>query len=60
MEYKRVAANTDQWANVMKYESRFHALLESYSRNTVAANVLHQINQLVLRYGRFGIYSDPE
>src|SRR5699024_8543249 len=60
IEYMRVAAGKDKRADVVKYGSQYHAMLESYSRNTVAANVLNQINLLVLRYRRFGIYSDPE
>src|SRR5699024_9057074 len=59
MEYMRVAAKAVQRKDVVKYGNDFHALLEVYSRNTVAANVLTQINQLVSRYRRFGIYSDP-
>ena len=60
MEYMRVAAKAGHRTDVVKYGTHFHALLEVYSRNTVAANVLTQINQLVLRYRRFGVYSDPD
>lgn len=60
MEYMQVAAKAGQRKDVVKYGSDFHALLEVYSRNTVAANVLTQINQRVSRYRRFGIYSDPD
>src|SRR5699024_3665976 len=59
MYYMHVSAEANRRTEVVKYGSRFHSFLESYSNNVTASNILNQINVRVSRYRRLGAYRDP-
>lgn len=56
----RHAAETNRQQDVVAYGSDFHNLLETYSNNDTARNMLEQINNRIARYRRVGAYKDPQ
>lgn len=55
----RKAAETNRHQDVVSYGSDFHEILESYSNNATAVNMLEQLNNRIARYRRLGAYKDP-
>ena len=55
----RKSAETNRQVDVVRYGNEFHNLLQHYSDNETAVNMLEQINIRISRYRRIGAYKDP-
>lgn len=56
----RNSAETNRQVDVVSYGSEFHQVLQTYSNNKTAVEMLSLLNIRLARYRRLGAYKDPQ